>query len=708
MKITTPGVVFFIVLSAFWFGCRPEIKVPGEQVFSPPVSYEAAERWADSIVSLMTLEEKISLIGGDRIFFTNAIPRLNIPAVMMADATQGVHLRDHFQDIQYEPVLPRSTAFPSPILLASTWNRSLARQYAQSIGEECKAGGIAVLLGPGMNIYRISQCGRNFEYFGEDPFLAGSMIENYVTGLQSTGTIATLKHFVANNSDFFRRKSNSVWDERTLHEIYTRAFKAGIDAGAMAVMTSYNPLNGEWCGQSSYVIDTLLRQELGFRWLVMTDWWSVYDGEKMIRSGQDLEMPCRIAAEQAATLVDSNKVTVEHINRMVKSILTTLYAMQAFDRKPDTSLLAEFSKHEEVALQTAREGIVLLRNENQLLPLGQDVKNILLTGEYVNKIAHGGGAAIVEGYNQITLQTALQDQFGEKINVIGKAGDENIRSADAVILSIGTFDSEGWDRPFDLPGETEQMVQRVAGLNPNTIVVVNSGSGINMSGWNTKVGAILYAWYGGQTGARAVAEIISGKVNPSGKLPVTIERSFSDSPGYGYLPEGENLYSGWNDDDERLHPLFDVPYNEGIFVGYRWYDKKSIEPLYHFGSGLSYTSFSYSDLKVSAKTVHAGEILRVTFTVTNTGKVAGSETAQLYIRDMDSKHPRPVKELKGFEKISLQPGESGKVVIVLTGMDFSYWSPEFKNWYTEPGEFSIMVGSSSNQIALTKDIEIIQ
>jgi beta-glucosidase len=278
MKTTSSGIVFFIAFFVFCTGCKPEIKIPGKEMFSPPVSYEAAKIWADSIVSLMTLEDKINLIGGDSGFFTNSVPRLNIPALMMADATQGVHLRDHFHDIQLKPVLPRSTAFPAPILLASTWNRALAKQYAQAIGEECKAGGIAILLGPGMNMYRISQCGRNFEYFGEDPYLAGSMIENYVIGLQSTGTIATLKHFVTNNSDYFRRKSNSVVDERTLHEIYTRAFKAGIDAGAMAVMTSYNLLNGEWCGQNSYVIDTLLRQQLGFRWLVMTDWWSVYDG----------------------------------------------------------------------------------------------------------------------------------------------------------------------------------------------------------------------------------------------------------------------------------------------------------------------------------------------------------------------------------------------------------------------------------------------
>jgi len=676
--------------------------------FEPPVSFEKASAWADSIVGLMTLDEKITLVGGDRIFYTNAIPRLNIPAVMMADATQGVHLRDSFFTfVKYPKILPKSTAFPSPILLASTWNKELAWKYAHAIGEECRAGGIAVLLGPGMNLYRISQCGRNFEYFGEDPYLAGKIIANYVTGLQTTGTIATLKHFVANNSDYFRRKSNSIVDERTLLELYTNAFKSGIDAGAMAVMTSYNLLNGEWCGQSKYVIDTLLRQMLGFKWLVMTDWWSVYDGEKVIKSGQDLEMPYSIATKNAKELVENKKVTEQDINRMAKSILTTLYAMQSFNRKPDTTLFGKFEEHEQIALQTAREGIVLLRNENNLLPLNRDVKNILLTGEYLDEIAQGGGAATVKGYNHITLRKALTDEFGEEIIVKPEASDEEIRNAGTVILSIGTYDSEGWDRPFDLPDEKEARIQKVLDLNPRTIVIINSGSGINMSRWNTKAGAILYAWYGGQTGAKAIAEIIAGKISPSGKLPVTIEKDFKDSPGYGYIPEGEYLYNNWNDHVERTHPVFDVKYKEGIFMGYRWYEKNNIEPLYPFGFGLSYTKFEYSNLQVSKNKFRENEEITVTYTIKNIGNFAGAELAQLYIRDTDSKFPRPLKELKGFEKVSLKPGESKKITLTLCKKDFSYWNPEIKTWYAEPGKFIIMVGASSNDIKLTGEIELL-
>jgi beta-glucosidase len=698
-----------LILPFFLVGCKSKISSRKETTFTPPVAYEVALKWADSIVNLMTLEEKVNMIGGDRRFFTNPVPRFNIPPVMMADATMGVRLVDWFGDsIKVKKVLTKSTAFPASILLASTWNRDLARQYAFSVGEECRAGGIAILLGPGMNIYRISQCGRNFEYFGEDPFLAGGIIANYVRGLQSTGTIATLKHFVANNTDFFRRKSNTIVDERALHEIYTAAFKAGIDAGAMAVMTSYNQLNGEWCGQSSFVIDTLLRQNLGYKWLVMTDWSSVYNGAKVIKSGQDLEMPFRLATENALQLVADNQVSEQQIDRMTRSILATLYAMQSFDRKPDTTLLDKFDEHEQIALRTAREGIILLRNEDHLLPIQSDKKKILLTGEYIDKIAQGGGAAIVAGYDHVTPGKALTDEFAERLLISDSATDEEIRNSDAVILSIGTFDSEGWDRPFNLPADEENLVMHVTSLNPHTIVVVNSGSGINMSAWNEKAGAIIYAWYGGQTGAKAVAEIIAGKVNPSGKLPITIEKSFKDSPGFGYIPEGEQLYTGWNGEAEILHPVFDIKYKEGIFVGYRWYEKNDIEPLYPFGFGLSYTRFSYKDIGVSKSRFGAGDEVSVTFTISNTGNLTGSEIAQLYIQDVASTFPRPVKELKGFEKVSLEPGKSKRITIKLKTRDFSYWNPKIKDWYAEPGKFIIMAGSSSADIELTHEVEMTQ
>ena len=335
-----------------------------------PLSYEVADKMADSVLALMTTDEKITYIGGDRSFFIRPIPRLNLSEVYMTDATQGVHIREKFRDNDLSKYqLEKSTAFPCPLALTATWNTTLANKYATAIGEECRGGGIGILLGPGMNNYRISQCGRNFEYFGEDPYLRSRFIEAYVKGVQSTGTIATLKHFVANNTEFFRRKSNSIIDERTLHEIYLPPFKAGVDAGAQAVMTSYNLLNGEWCGQSDYVINNLLRKQLGFQWLVMTDWWSVYNGEKVVNSGQNLEMPQSVALKDVQTLLTEGKVKIEDINRMVKSILRTYFAMKLSDQKFDQPDSAMYDAHESVALQTAREGIVLLKNDNNILPL---------------------------------------------------------------------------------------------------------------------------------------------------------------------------------------------------------------------------------------------------------------------------------------------------------------------------------------------------
>ncbi|MEJ2053381.1 MAG: glycoside hydrolase family 3 C-terminal domain-containing protein, partial [Calditrichaceae bacterium] len=659
---------------------------------------------ADSILELMTLDEKLAYVGGDKYFFIRAIKRLNLPEVYFSDATQGVNLRDEFFGTDLSAYqLKKSTAFPAPVLLASTWNKSLAYAYAKSIGEECRAANVGVLLGPGMNIYRISQCGRNFEYFGEDPFLAANLIENYVQGLQSTGTVATLKHFVANNSDFYRRKSNSVVNERTLHEIYTPAFKAGIDAGAKAVMTSYNLLNSEWCGQSPYVINDLLRSQLGFKWLVMTDWWSVDDGVKLAKSGQDLEMPYTIALENGKELLKKGKILESDINGMVKYILTTCFAMKLFERKADPAYYETFPKHVETALQTAREGIVMLKNDNDVLPVRQNINNILLTGDFVKELAKGGGAAKVDGYDVVTMFRAIQDEFGDRVTFVEEPTVDQIKSAQIVLCNIGTIDSEGRDRPFALPEDQENKVLMCVNNNPNTVVLVTSGSGIRMTDWNEKAASILYCWYAGQIGNAAIAEILSGKTNPSGKLPFTIEKEFKDSPGYGYT-KGEPFYEGWNIEGEKAHPVFDVKYDEGVLVGYRWYQTKNIEPLYPFGHGLSFTSFLYDNLSVSKEKFSQDDNLIVTVDIKNSGKLTGAETVQLYIEDVESSVQRPVKELKGFEKIILKPGESKIVEMVLSKEDFSFWNPGTQNWYAEKGRFKIHIGSSSADIKLSKEV----
>ncbi len=683
----------------------------------PIINWLKAGKKAEKILSCLTLKEKIEFTGGHNLFFIKGIDRLKIPELYLSDATQGIHIR---KDLSQQ--LEKSTSFPCPIALTSTWNPKLAYNYAKSIGEECRAGGIAVLLGPGVNIYRISQCGRNFEYFGEDPFLASRMVEKYIIGLQSTKTLATLKHFLCNNTDYHRRTSNSIVDERTLHEIYLPAFKAGIDAGAMAVMTAYNQLNGEYCGQSEYVIKKLLREELQFKGLVMSDWWSVYDPIKTIKSGLDLEMPGVgspnnkwitdlgdiYVKSNAEKLLTERKVDITEIDRMVKSVLQTSISMGLYKNHLKKSISQKkFHRHEKVALNTAREAIVLLENKNAILPLSKDLsKKILVTGEFVDRNIQGGGSAEVEGYNNITILDALKKEFKSQIEYVPSPTDDEIKKATYIIVNIGTADSEAWDRPFELPSKTDEFIQNVVSINPNTIIVVNSGGGIKMTVWNNKVAAILYSWYIGQNGNIALAEILSGKINPSGKLPISIEQNFSDSPGYPYIPEGEELYIGWDPDLNIQMPINNIVYKEGVFVGYRWYENKNIKPLYPFGYGLSYTNFEYSKLKLKTYKAKANKKLKVTFNVKNIGKKYGAEIAQLYIKDIESSVPRPMKELKGFKKVFLKVGKSSKITIILNYNDFAFWDVQFHQWKLEPGTFEILIGSSSKNIHLTKIIYI--
>lgn len=667
--------------------------------FKTPVGTREAGRRAKALVEQMTVSERLQLISGHRFFFVHGFPRLGIPELYLSDATQGLHLRKELSG-----ALEKSVAFPCPLALAATWDPDLAYRYARSIGEECRAGGVAVLLGPGMNIYRHAQCGRNFEYFGEDPFLAARMIERYVRGVLDTGTIPTLKHFAANNTDYHRRTSNSVVDERTLHEIYLPAFKAGIEAGAMAVMTSYNQLNGEWCGQSRAVITDLLRGSLGFKWLVMSDWWSVWDAEKIIRSGQDLEMPGdKFIARDAERLLAEGRVSPAEIGRMARSILRTEIAMGLLDRPADAKPPpADFAAHEQVALQTAREGIVLLKNDG-VLPLREAAAgSVLVTGRFVDRLARGGGSANVDGYDCVTLRKALEDALGARAAFVEEPTEEQLKEAGTVLLSTGTEDGEGWDRPFELPAEEERRILRILELNPRTVVIVNSGGGIRMTDWNARAAALVYAWYPGQIGNRALAEILSGAVNPSGKLPITIERRFEDSPGFGYVPGGQQLYGPdqLKADEDMSHPVYSIEYREGVFVGYRWYEAKGIAPLYAFGSGLSYTSFAYSDLRVSAPAASANGRLTVTFRVSNTGAVRGTEVAQLYVHPEKAPVARPEKELKGFVRVDLAPGKSREVTLSLKRADLSYWDAAAHGWRFVPGAYELLVGGASDRIAL--------
>lgn len=668
------------------------------------LTWDEAYRKADQLIEKLTLDEKISLMRGYSSFFFKGIPEKGIGYVYLSDATQGVNMRNNLPDPTMVKQLERSVAFPAPIMLAATFNPSLAADYGKAVGEECRAGGIEILLGPGLNIYRQSQCARNFEYFGEDPYLTSRMIENYVKAMQSTGTAACLKHFVANNTEFYRRRQNSIVDERSLNEIYLPGFKAGIDAGVAAVMTSYNQLNGEWTGQSRDVIKGLLRDKLGFRGVVMTDWNSVTDWEKTIKSGQNIEMPGNRDLDiTTRELLAQRKITEKDIEQMIRPTLATCIAYGFYDReKYKPELLSRFADHEQTAFRVAAEGTVLLKN-NGILPLQATDKKILLAGQFLDEIPRGRGAAAVKGYDNVSLRRAMEQQFGKAVTVTAKPSEADLKAADVVIYNVGTIDAEGIERPFYLPRQVEAGVKSAVRNNPNTIVLVTSGSGIRMTDWADDAAAIIYGWYPGQNGFRAVAQIVAGEINPCGKLPMSIEKEFRDSPAYGYMPKDAQFYDELR--NERLIQVYDVKYDESILVGYRWYDTKKIAPLFPFGHGLSYTTFEISQPRLSSSRIAPGGVIKVMATLTNTGKTEGAETVQLYVGERTPTVIRPVKELKGFRKIGLFPGRHARIEFEIAYSDLAYWDDKTHGWRVNPGMFDIYLGTSSSDIKHSLSLE---
>lgn len=661
------------------------------------MSFNEAYKEAEKLMKTLTLQEKISMMRGYSRFFINGIPEKGIPYMYLSDATQGVNMRHNLPDPNMVKQLEKSVAFPAPIMLAATFNPDLSYDYAKAIGEECRAGGVEFLLGPGFNIYRTAQCGRNFEYFGEDPYLVSRMVEQYVTGIQSTGTLACLKHFVANNTEFYRRRSNSVVGERALNEIYMPGFKAGIDAGVASIMTSYNQVNGEWASQSSYVIKELLRKQLGFEGLVMTDWNSVYDWEKVIKSGQNLEMPGNWEFDVTTEdLLKQGKIKEKDIDNMIRPIFATCIAFDLYKReKYKPELLSKMPEHEVLAKKVASEGIVLLSN-NGILPLSNKSKKILLVGKFLDEVPRGKGAAAVSGYNNITLRRAFEDKFGDNIRCVDKPSEQQVKDADVVIVNVGTIDAEAIERPFNLPKSEEKMVNDILAKNGNTIILVNSGSGIRMTAWKDRAAAIVYGWYPGQNGFAAIADVMDGTISPSGKLPMTIEKDFKDSPGVGVMPKYAEFYEVRK--NEQLISVYDVNYDEDILVGYRWYDTKKIEPLFHFGHGLSYTTFSFSNAKSSGSTINPNGKIRVTVTLANTGDREGAEVVQLYVCELNPSVVRPVKELKGFKKVNLKPNGKTEVAFDVNYQDLAYWNDKTHKWTVKPGQFKILLGSSSADI----------
>ncbi|MBQ9138928.1 MAG: glycoside hydrolase family 3 C-terminal domain-containing protein [Alistipes sp.] len=680
-------------------------------IAQPVMSFEQAEAKADEIIKTLTLEEKLSMIQGHNRFFLPGVPAKGLPHIYTTDASMGVKNKQHMHDAGEIILAERTTQFPAFIMLAATFNPQLAYSYGHAVGEEARMAGAGVILGPGMNIYRNSQCGRNFEYLGEDPHLAASIIYDYVTGMQSTGTLACAKHFLCNQTEFYRRRSNSIVDERAIMEIYTPAFKAAIDAGVATVMTAYNQLNGEWTGESKYVITDLLRGTLGFKGLVMSDWNSIYDWKNVIFSGQNLDMPGEDAfyiKKKPADLVAEGVATEQDIEKMIRPLIATCIRWGLYDRynsgkQYDRSLEANLPAHQQISYQTAAEGAVLLRN-NGILPLATSRK-LLVVGKWFDKVPHGGGAARVTGYDHVTLRDVLTESFGKDVVFAERPSAVQLKAADVVLCVTGTFDAEASERPFDLDKKEETFVRKVVESNPNTIVLVHSGSAVNMSAWADKCAALIYGWYPGQNGQKAIRDIIIGAVNPSGKLPMSIERDFKDSPAVNSVPEGFNIAKAYGNPNEKaFHPwTYDVHYDESVLVGYRWYEKKDIKPLFPFGYGLSYTTFNLDKAKIlskgKVKTLTAEKPLKVAIEVSNTGSMAGAEVVQLYIAEKNPTVLRPNKELKAIRKVAVEPGKKSVVTFEVDKKMCAFWCDKTHSWTTNAGEYEILIGTSSADIA---------
>ena len=791
---------------------------------------EAVEARVNDLLGKLTADEKLALIGGDKSFFIREIPRLGLPAVKMADGPLGVR--------NYGP----STAYPATIALAASWDTALAQSFGESLARDARARGVHIILAPAVNINRVPQNGRNFEYLTEDPLLASAFAVSIIDGIQSQGVVATVKHFAANNQETERMSINVVVDERTLREIYLPAFKAAVQVGHVwAVMDAYNKLNGDWCTANEWLNNTVLKKEWGFPGVLMSDWGAAHDTLKDANAGLDLEMPGGryMNATTLQPFLASGQVTQATIDDKVRRILRLEVANGFLDREQTLALPKDNPASAAVAEEVASEGTVLLKNEGNLLPLDvSTLKSVVLVGPAASNYFSGGGSSKVKPFHAVTLadgltkllpstvkvttipgpNSALLDQLaatstyhgplklqffqdwnnsqllatlsddkvdhdwgealpapGTKHHFFGRwtgeikadtagtylfmtraygavhvyidnkeimedwgaeggtiyaqedfaAGSVHqvsveylhrvdsakayvrfgwgkapaaltpddeaaIKAADVTIISVGfgaLKESEGSDRPFDLPKDQTDLVKQVTGLTAHAVVVLQTGGAVATKDWLGSVPALVQAWYPGQAGGTALAALLAGDVSPSGKLPASFAKSWEDYAAYP-------LYPGKNGT---------TAYTDGILVGYRWFDAKGVEPLYPFGFGLSYTTFKYSDLQVVPTGPNRWE---ARFKVTNTGERVGDEIAQLYIQPGQAKVVRPPRELKGFSRLSLKPGETKTAIVPLDLAAFSYFSEASHGWVAEPGLYQVKVGGSSRDLPLTFPVTI--
>ena len=661
------------------------------------------ERDLKKIVSEMTLEEKAGMCSGLDFWHLKEVEHLGIPKVMVSDGPHGLRKQDEKGDHLGINDSIKAVCFPPAVLSACSFDRGLMEEMGKAIGREAQANDVSVVLGPAVNIKRSPLCGRNFEYYSEDPYLAGEIAAAFVKGVQSQHVGTSIKHFAANNQEYRRMSSSSEVDERTLREIYFPAFETAVKkAQPYTFMCSYNQINGTFASENKWLLTDVLRGEWGFKGYVMSDWGAVNDRVKGLEAGLELEMPASGGDNDSMIVkaVKDGALEEKILDQAVERILRIIFEY-ADHRKPQEFTM---EKDHEEAQHIAEESMVLLKNENHILPLKTSEKAAFIGGFARNPRFQGGGSSHINCFKTTNVldsvpcdaQVVYAEGFPADRDFYDKAlADEAVKAAaeaDKAVIFAGlpeSFESEGYDRShMRLPECQNRLITEILKVQPNTVIVLHNGSPVEMP-WLGEIKGLLETYLGGQAGGAAAANILYGKINPSGKLAETMPLKLSDNPSYLNFGGGEK-----------------VEYREGIFVGYRYYDTKEMDVAFPFGYGLSYTTFAYSNLKLSMEIPTEKDTVMVSEDLTKPGKSAGKEVVQLYIRDLTGSAIRPEKELKGFEKVFLEPGETKTVTMELNKRSFAWYNTELHDWFAASGDYEILVGASSRDIRLTETLHL--
>lgn len=700
------------------------------------------EKRIEKLIKKMTLEEKVGLLHGNSKFYVAGVERLGIPEWSLSDGPHGVRAEINRHDWAYAGWTNDSASyFPTGTAFAAAWNPELAYRRGEVLGEEARWRKKDVLLGPGVNIIRSPLCGRNFEYMSEDPYMNSVLAVAYIKGLQSRDVACSVKHFAVNNQETNRTTVDVECSERALREIYLPAFKAAVqEGGALTVMAAYNKFRGEFCAENNYLVRKILRNEWGFDGVYVTDWGAAHSTVPSMEAGLDLEMGTLIDkyedwyyANPLIEAVKSGKVPMSLVDEKVGDVLRVMIKTNVLDPKKRFGPGSMNTKeHQQATYDAAAEAIVLLKNQNNLLPLDfSSIKSLAVIGDNATrKHSNGGLSSEIKAVYEVTPLEALRAKWGDKVDIRFAQGYEKLstfvegsnngqssgafssktqesdallkeavevaRTSDVALLVCGLnhdYDTESFDRlNMDIPYGQVELIQEVVKANPRTIVVMIAGSPLNMAAVDICSPAIVWAWFNGMEGGNALVDVLSGKVNPSGKMPFTTPVSLDQSPAHalGNFP-GRDLK---------------VNYEEDILVGYRWFDTKGLPVVYPFGYGLSYTTFDYSNLNTDKETYDQADTIQATFTLTNTGDREGAEVAQLYVSDPVCSVMRPVKELKGFKKVFLKPGESRRITLDIPVSSLAFYSEAQSQFVVEPGEFILQLGASASDIKQRISVEV--